>query len=145
MASKAKVRVVPNRGFPAAILLVAAPKVAVAAALVAAEQRRTIPVSKDGSYGREPGYAKSRIAVRPGADARGPYFDVGSDAVTPDGVSYPAILDVGSRRHTITSHGDYPLRNKRTGQIFGKSVSHPGTKPTNWCRGSIYVLAGRVL
>jgi len=144
MPRKADVRVAFDRQFPARVVVVAAPKVAVAAQIVAAEQRRTIPVSKDGSYGRPAGYARDRINVFPGADALGPYLDVGSDATTPDGVSYPAILDAGSRRHTIESHGDYPLRNKQ-GVVFGKSVDHPGTKPTYWCRHSIMALSGVIL
>ena len=145
MPRKADVRVVFDRQLPARIAVVAAPKVAVAAQIVAAEQRRAIPVSRDGSHGRPAGYARDRIGIHSGADALGAYLDVGSDATTPDGTSYPAILDAGSRRHTITAHGDYPLRNRKTGQIFGHSVDHPGTKPTYWCRNSIFALAGRIL
>jgi hypothetical protein len=125
---------------------VADPKIRAGAELVAMAQRAAIPVSRDGSYGRIAGYARSRIAVRVAFDAtRGRVYDVGSDATTPDGVSYPLILDVGSAPHTIESHGDYPLRNRRTGQIFGRVVHHPGTAATHWCRNSILVLAGRKL
>lgn len=138
-------RIVFDRQFPAKVLVVAAPKVAVAAEIVAAAQREAIPVSKDGSYGRPAGYARDQIGLFPGVDALGPYIDVGSPALTPDGVSYPAILDAGSRPHDIESHGDYPLRNRKTGQVFGRRVSHPGTQPTYWCRRSIFALAGRVL
>jgi len=125
------------------LALLAAPKVTKAAQLVAAVQRERIPVSRDGSYGRPAGYARSRIAARPTLSLRGGLaFDVGSDATTPEGFPYPVVLDVGSRPHIIESHGDYPLRNPRTGQVFGKRVHHPGTKATNWCRGSMYVLRG---
>jgi hypothetical protein len=144
MARRTEVKVTLAPGFPARVMVIAAPKLAIAAEIVAAEQRRLIPVSADGSNGRPAGYARDRIAVRPGADGGGPYYDVGSDATTPDGVSYPTILDAGSRPHTITAHGDYPLRD-RHGHIFGHSVNHPGTKPTYWCRRSILALAGRVL
>lgn len=143
--ARTTVRVVDNPQFPALVLYVAAPAIRRAADLIADEQRRTIPVSDDGSYGRPAGWARDRIDVRPGRDGEGPYLDVGSDATTPDGVSYPAILDVGSRPHTIESHGDYPLRNAHTGQVFGPVVHHPGTKPTHWCRNSIMVIAGRTL
>jgi hypothetical protein len=123
--------------------LLAAPKVTKAAQLVAAAQRERIPVSKDGSYGRPPGYARSRIAARPTVSLRGGLaYDVGSDATTPEGFPYPMVLDVGQRPHIIESHGDYPLRNPRTGQVFGRRVHHPGAQPTNWCRGSMFVLRG---
>lgn len=110
---------------------------------IAQAQRQRIPVSTDGNYGRPPGYAKSRIKVMRGVDPMGIYRDIGSDAQTPDGTSYPAILDLGSKPHVIESHGDYPLRNRRTGQVFGRRVNHPGTKPTAWCRGSLEAVRGR--
>lgn len=143
--ARAHARVVFNRQAPALVALAAAPKVAKAARLVADEQRRTIPISDDGSYGRPAGYARDSIDTFRGRDAAGTFWDVGATATTPDGVSYPAILDAGSRPHVIESHGDYPLRNRQTGQVFGRRVNHPGTKPTYWCRRSVMVLAGRRL
>jgi hypothetical protein len=134
-----------NNAAPALLARVAAPAVAKAAEIVADEQRRLIPVSKDGSYGRPPGYARDHIGVWATEGPGGTYYDVGSDATTPDGVSYPAILDTGSKPHIIESHGNYPLRNRATGQAFGKVVHHPGTQPTYWCRLSIYALVGREL
>lgn len=141
--ARASVRVQTDRRAGSVLALLAAPKVAKAAALVVASQRERIPVSKDGSYGRPPGYARDRIAARPTVSLRGGLaFNVGSDATTPEGFPYPVVLDVGSRPHTIESHGDYPLRNPRTGQVFGKRVHHPGTAPTSWCRGSLAVIRG---
>ncbi len=144
MAS-ARVRVVFDSDYEATLAGLAAPKVARAASVVADAQRQRIPVSRDGSYGRPPGYAKSKIDVFPGGTRRAPHWDVGSTATTPAGVSYPTILDVGSPPHVIRSKGDYPLRNPRTGQVFGREVKHPGTPPTYWCRGSLSVLNGIIL
>lgn len=141
----ATTRVTFDRQFPARILVMAAPKIAVAAELIAEKQRRDIPVSDDGSYGRPAGYARDSIKVWPGVDALGPHLNVGADATTPDGVSYPAILDAGSRPHLIEAHTKHGLYNAKTGQHFGMSVHHPGTKPTYWCRGSIYAIAGKIL
>jgi hypothetical protein len=138
-------RVEFERDWERQILALVAPAMAAGAERVAEHQRRHIPVSRDGSYGRLRGYARSRIRVERGTDAVGPHWDIGSDATTPDGTSYPRILDLGSRPHTITSHGDYPLRNKKRGDVFGRSVQHPGTKPTAWCRGSLEVLRGQDL
>lgn len=121
----------------------AVPAMSAAAEVVAEGQRRRIPVSRDGSYGRQPGYARSRIHVETGTDAQGPYWDVGSDATAPDGTAYPVILELGSVAHEIHSHGDYPLRDQY-GHIFGRTVHHPGTKPYPWCRAALADIVGRV-
>lgn len=139
----ADVRVVFTPGWETTVATAAAPKVAALAELVADAQRRAIPVSTDGSYGRSPGYARDRITVWEDHDELGRVWAVGTDATTPDGVPYPLILDVGSVAHVIESHGDYPLRNRRTGQVFGKRVMHPGTQPTYWCRGSLQAVVGK--
>lgn len=126
---------------------VMAPAMEAGAQIVAEGQRRRIPVSRDGSHGRPPGYARSKIHVERGADPAGPYWDVGTgdDALTPDGTNYPLILELGSPRHEIRSKGDYPLRNRKTGQVFGRAVDHPGTKPYPWLRAALADIAGRSL
>jgi hypothetical protein len=146
MAGNGSTRVVFNRQAPALLAVVAAPKVAKAAEIIADAQRRAIPVSHDGSYGRPPGYARDSIGVFPRRRPPRCPLRRRRDRDHPRrGESYPAILDAGSRPHVITSHGNYPLRNRHTGQIFGKVVHHPGTRPTYWCRNSIHALAGRTL
>lgn len=124
--------------------LISCPAMTRAADIVADGQRRRIPVSAEGSYGRPPGYARDRIHVETGRDADGPYWDVGSDAKTPDGTDYPLILELGSGPHEIRSHGDYPLRD-RHGHTFGRVVQHPGTRPYPWCRAALQDLAGRYI
>jgi hypothetical protein len=115
-----------------------------AARIVRDGQRRRIPVSRDGSYGRPPGYARDKIHVRRGIEARVPTWDVGTgdDALTPDGTNYPLILELGSRPHVIRSKGDYPLRNAKTGQVFGREVQHPGTQPQPWLRAALADIEG---
>lgn len=113
-----------------------------AAVVVAAGQKRRIPVSADGSNGRPSGYARDSIHVERGRDAVGPYRDVGSDATTPSGYPYPLGLELGTAPHVIESHGKYPLRDKH-GNIFGRTVNHPGTQPYPWCRAALADLAGR--
>ena len=39
---------------------------------------------------------------------------------------YGIWVDQGSRPHLIESHGPWPLRNRATGQVFGRVVHHPG-------------------
>jgi hypothetical protein len=130
-------------GWEARILSMGEPALNEAAAIVEEGQRQRIPVSRDGSHGRPAGYARSRIHTSRGRDAQGPYRDVGSDATTPDGFPYPLALELGTRPHTITSHGDYPLRAK-DGRVFGKTVQHPGNPPMPWCRAALAYIAGRV-
>jgi hypothetical protein len=142
MAAGSRVTFAP--GFDRELRTMVGPAMEQAAAIVAAGQRTRIPVSAEGSYGRQPGYARSKIHVESGIDALGPWWDIGTgdDALTPDGVNYPLILELGSRPHVIESHGDYPLRD-RHGRIFGKRVNHPGTQPFPWLRASVADLAGR--
>lgn len=113
-----------------------------AAVIVAAGQKRRIPVSADGSNGRPAGYARDSIHVERGRDAEGPYRDVGADALAPSGYDYPLGLELGTAPHVIESHGDYPLRDKH-GNVFGRRVDHPGTQPYPWCRAALADLAGR--
>lgn len=120
------------------------PAMARGAEIVAEGQRRRIPVSRDGSHGRAPGYARVHIHVQTGIGPGGRFWDVGSDAETPDGTNYPLILELGSRPHVIRSHGNYPLRD-RHGNVFGRQVNHPGTRPYPWCRAALADLAGKVL
>lgn len=102
-----------------------------------------LPASTDGSYGRPPGYARSRLRQLEHARDRGgpPYIHVGTDATTPDGVSYPSILEHGSPPHVIEAHGNYSLR--RGNQYFGRVVHHPGIKPIPWARRSAQSINGR--
>ncbi len=41
---------------------------------------------------------------------------------------YAKYVTGGTVPHEIRSHGDYPLRNRATGQVFGPLVHHPGTR-----------------
>ena len=146
MPKRVSVRVQASPRANALLSALAAPKVTKGALAVAAAQRAAIPVSRDGSYGRPPGYARSRIAARPTVSLQGGLaFNVGSDATSPEGFPYPLVLDRGSRPHTIRSKGNYPLRNPKTGQVFGREVRHPGTEPTFWCTASLLVLRGMKL
>lgn len=135
-------RVVFDPAFEVTVLDLAEPALDQAAVIVAAGQKRRIPVSQDGSSGRPAGYARDRIHVERGRDGEGPYRDVGSDAETPEGYPYPIGLELGTRPHIIASHGNYPLRDAH-GTVFGRVVHHPGNQPFPWCRAALADLAGR--
>lgn len=124
----------------------AEPYLGVASLIVESSMRRRIPKSTDGSNGRPPGYAASKIRqLGRGADALGPYRDVGTDATSPDGYPYPIGLEHGTKAHVIRSKGNYPLRDARTGRVFGRVVQHPGTRPYPWARPAANDLDGRRL
>lgn len=153
MAKRADVRVDMERAYERELMREAAPAMDSAADIVAEGQRRRIPVSRDGSHGRPAGFARSQIHVARGTDADGPFWDVGTGdrALTPDGTNYPLILELGSRAHEIRAgeplpgKKPYPLRNRKTGQVFGRVVQHPGTMPYPWLRAALADLAGRTL
>jgi hypothetical protein len=71
------------------------------------------------------------IHVEHGRDGQGQYRDIGSD------VDHALVVEVGGRPHDIKSHGDYPLRNRKTGQVFGREVHHPGTRAQAYLRPAL--------
>jgi len=108
----------------------------------AREAVRLAPESPAGSGGRPAGWLKRHIGWRSGRDARGIYADIYADARTPQGHDYGLDVELGTKPHLIISHGNYPLRNRRTGQVFGRIVHHPGTKPQPFLRGALEYLRG---
>jgi hypothetical protein len=110
--------------------------------IVAQGAKRRAPVSPAGSHGRPSGYLRSQIYWKLGADTVSLYVDVFSPATTPDGRPYGLFVEVGTRPHIIRSHGPYPLRNARTGQVFGRIVHHPGTPAQPHLRPALEDLRG---
>jgi hypothetical protein len=104
--------------------------------------KRRAPVSPDGSNGRPSGYMRSEIHWKFGEDTIGLYVDIISPAETEDGEPYGLFVEVGTVEHDIISHGKYPLRNRRTGQVFGKIVHHPGTAPQPYLRPALEDMRG---
>lgn len=150
--ARPSVRVQLAPGFDRQVKVLAAGPMEAAAKIVARGQRNRIPVSRDGSNGRPAGYARSMIHVEAGIDALGPWWDIGTgtDALTPDGYNYPLGLELGTRPHSIDakgadSGGRKVLANKKTGQIFGRHVDHPGTPPFPWLRVALEDLRGATL
>jgi len=138
------VRFVWDRGWEGTLKREGKSRVAAAAGMGREEMKRNMPVSEDGSGGRPPGYARASVEVIEGGSGPGYYFDAGATARTEDGFPYPAVLEFGSAPHVITSKGDYPLRDKH-GNVFGKTVNHPGTPEYAWCRRAIAEIEGREL
>lgn len=54
------------------------------------------------------------------------------------GTDHWAPTEYGSRPHLIVSHGTWPLRNRTTGDVFGRVVHHPGTPAQPFMRPALY-------
>lgn len=52
------------------------------------------------------------------------------------------LVEHGTGPHIIRSHGPWPLRNRRTGQVFGPVVHHPGTPAQPFVEPAARELAG---
>ena len=103
--------------------------------------KRRVPVSPAGSDDHASGYTRSQIGWRVGRDSIGLYVDVVSSAKTREGIPISLLLEFGTDPHPIESHGDYPLRNRRTGQVFGRRVNHPGTQAQPHLRPALLDMA----
>jgi Bacteriophage HK97-gp10, putative tail-component len=107
-----------------------------AAERVTQEAKRLCPVSPQGSGDNPSGHLRSSIGWDLSRDERGLKADVGTD------VDYALPVELGTRPHEIESHGDWPLRNRRTNQTFGRKVNHPGTPAQPYLRPALDVLRG---
>jgi hypothetical protein len=54
------------------------------------------------------------------------------------GTDHWAAVEYGTRPHLIRSTGPWPLRNRETGQQFGRVVHHPGTPAQPFMRPALY-------
>lgn len=98
--------------------------------------KRRCPVSPAGSGGHRSGHLRSSIGWDLHSGAGGLSADVGTD------VDYGLWVEVGTKPHIIQSHGNYPLRNRRTGAVYGRQVHHPGTRAYSYLRGALDDLRG---
>lgn len=97
--------------------------------------KRLAPTSPAGHDGMGSGHLRSSVQWTLGRDAKGLYVDIFSDA------DEALFVEFGTRAHVIESHGDYPLRNARTGQVFGRHVNHPGTSAQPFLRPGLRAAA----
>lgn len=51
---------------------------------------------------------------------------------------YAVFVELGTRAHIIRAKNARVLANRRTGQVFGPVVNHPGTKPNPFMRSALY-------
>lgn len=54
------------------------------------------------------------------------------------GTEHWAPTEYGSAPHVIRSTGPWPLRNRETGETFGRVVHHPGTPAQPFMRPAAY-------
>lgn len=53
-------------------------------------------------------------------------------------IDYWADVEYGTHPHMIRSRGPWPLRNRETGEVFGRVVNHPGTPAQPYMRPALY-------
>lgn len=58
---------------------------------------------------------------------------------------YASYVNDGTPPHLIRSHGDWPLRNRATGQVFGQEVHHPGTRGVHFVEKAAAAIQGQVI
>lgn len=116
-----------------------------AAEAVTQEAKRLAPTSPAGSEDHASGNLRSSIGWELMHVGGQLLARVRGDAYTAEGFNYGYAMEVGTRAHLITPRDKgYPLRNRRTGQVFGYLVHHPGTKAVAFLRGALFnVLGGK--
>ncbi|GGM53276.1 hypothetical protein ACFFX1_54990 [Dactylosporangium sucinum] len=106
---------------------------------VVGDLRKSAKRVERGAKRRAPQWARDGVnAKEPGRDGEGWYADVATEAESKDGAPIGLFAEVGTKPHVIESHGDYPLRNAKTGQVFGKKVNHPGTEAQPHLRPALH-------
>lgn len=105
------------------------------AAFAVQDMKKHCPVSPVGPLHRS-GQLRSSIISERQPD--------GSVHVGPT-ASYGGYVNDGTPPHLIRSHGPYPLRNRETGQVFGREVHHPGTRPQPFIEETAADIGGMVL
>jgi HK97 gp10 family phage protein len=79
------------------------------------DAKRSVPVNKQGGGGTLRQSISSRMQGK-------------TSAIVESRAKYSAYVDQGTRPHTIIAVNRKVLANRRTGQIFGRRVNHPGTR-----------------
>lgn len=103
---------------------------------VTQDAKRRCPVSPSGSGDHSSGHLRSSIDWDLSRDEEGLHADIGTT------VDYALYVEFGTKPHIIESHGPYPLRNRKTGQVFGRRVRHPGTTAQPFLRPALDSIRG---
>jgi hypothetical protein len=126
-----------------------------AASRVLQEMKRRCPVSKV-----QPVYATKGKTVKGGTRYAGDFplrpsgylrrscrkqLEPDASQIIGPTAPYGLYVNNGTPPHIIRSTGPWPLRNRATGQVFGRVVNHPGTKPNPFITESLSVLTGTLL
>lgn len=103
--------------------------------------KRRCPTSPAGSVDADGNRHPSgtlRSSIRANLDGSGSKMR----AVIGTDIPYALYVEFGTRAHIIESTGPWPLRNRMTGQTFGRVVHHPGTPAQPYLRPALDDLHG---
>lgn len=95
--------------------------------------KRLCPVSPVGPLHRS---GNLRSSIRAFREDRHTYV-IGPTA------DYGPYVEEDTVPHLIVSHGPWPLRNRETGQVFGRVVHHPGTRGQHFIFRTAETFSGR--
>lgn len=93
--------------------------------------RALAPVGKGPNAGRLKRSISTRARAGSGRFTRTGNAEIAAYEIVV-AVPYAGYVSRGTRPHVIESHGPWPLRNRFTGQVFGRIVHHPGTRPNDY-------------
>lgn len=102
---------------------------------IEADARRYAPVGP--SFGGDP--AHPRTPPHEGGELKGSisHHLNGHTLVIRADAPYAAYVELGTRPHPITAHGEWSLWSPEEGYL-GHSVHHPGTHPEPYLRAALY-------
>lgn len=98
---------------------------------VEAEAKREAPVNKQTAGGNLRQSIKSRMSGV-------------ATGIVEVGVDYGVYVHEGTAPHQIRTRGRKALANKRTNQIFGRVVNHPGTKANPFLQRAVDNASGEI-
>lgn len=102
------------------------------------------PVSPVGPLHRSGNLRSSIHAFRHSGGLVSYPYRAANDIVVGPTASYARYVNDDTRPHLIESHGPWPLRNRETGQVFGRVVHHPGTTGKHFIEKTAESMDGRV-
>lgn len=103
-----------------------------------------LPGGPDVSRKRNPG----DLPLRPSGYLRNSihaYHQPDGSRIIGPTADYAPYVNDGTPPHAIDSHGPWPLRNRASGQVFGRHVLHPGHRPVHFIERAAESITGETV
>jgi HK97 gp10 family phage protein len=83
--------------------------------------------------------------LRASWQTRNKKIGTGGEVIVYNNAKYWQAVEYGTKPHVITVKKKQVLANKKTGQVFGKRVNHPGTKPKPMVRPALKTVIPKLI